>query len=229
MQLNLPLGAFAGALLAAAFAVPAFAQSAPAGKPPAQISRDGSVDTNSMQGIWAKLCGKTPNPKKPDETVEVCGTQFEIFGKNAVPVMLGAVVKVEGQEGELFSVRVPQGPKGIALRGGVQVAIDKDKGIRLVYSSCFIDSCVGEAPATAELIEAFKKGNTISISFFDVEGRKLTLPVSLEGFSMAYQGKGIDLKKYAELRQKYIDEVRKSEQAEADKKGGDAPAQQKKK
>ncbi|MEC9368128.1 MAG: invasion associated locus B family protein [Pseudomonadota bacterium] len=226
MHSKLPIAALA--LMAAASVMsPVLAQEKGQVKEPAPAA-DGGVDTGGMQGIWAKLCGKTPNPKKPNEAVEVCGTQFEIFGKNAVPVMLGAIVKVEGEERELFSVRVPQGPKGIALRGGVVATIDKEKSIQLVYSSCFIDSCVGEAPATPELIESFKKGSTISISFFDVEGRRLTLPVSLEGFSIAYQGKGIDLKKYADLRKKYIDEVRKSEEAANPKAAEPAPANKKK-
>lgn len=165
--------------------------------------------SEEMQSIWAKLCGETTDPKAKDQKVKVCTTQFEVLNKDAQPILGGAVTKVEGQPNELFSVTVPQGPRGIAIRPGVRVKIDGNEAIALQYSFCFVHGCMAEMTATKELIESLKKGRTVVIGLFDTAGNVLSLPVPLQGFEVAYKGPSVDPKKYVEMRAKMIEDYRR--------------------
>lgn len=175
----------------------------------AESAKTGEASSEEMQSIWAKLCGETTDPKDAKKKLKVCTTQFEVLNKEAVPVLAGAVTHVEGQPQELFSVTVPQGPQGIAIRPGVRVKIDGGEAIPLRYTFCFVHGCMAEAPATSELVESLKAGKAVVIGLYDTAGRVLSLPVPLEGFDLAHKGPAIDPKRYVELRQKMIEDYRK--------------------
>ena len=181
-------------------------------KPPAAqlptFQADGARG-DEMQSIWAKLCGDTPDPKDANRKVKVCTTQFEVLNKEAIPILGGAVTSVQGQAQELFTVTVPQGPQGIAIRPGVRVKIDDGEPLALQYTFCFVHGCMAETPAAKEMVDRLKGGKAVVIGLFDTAGRVLSLPVPLEGFAVAYGGPSIDPKKYVELRQKMVDEYRK--------------------
>lgn len=177
-------------------------------------------DDDDMQSIWAKLCGETQDPGDSTNKVDICTTQFEILNRDGNPVMVGAITKVEGQEQELLSVTVPQGPQGIAIRTGVRVRIDDGEAIPLRYTFCFAHGCMAEVPATDDLIARLKKGGNVVIALVDAGGNVLSLPVPLQGFAMAYDGEAVDSERYVELRRRMIDEYRR---ARAESKESDQP------
>jgi invasion protein IalB len=191
--------------------------------------------------IWYKLCidvpapepvkpGEKPKKQKPEDMkkVNVCLTQVDVRD-NATAILIGklAVRQVAGQKKPQLLAMLPLGS---ALPPGALVKVDDKEPIKLAYTTCDQAGCYAEAQIEPALVKEMKTGKQIAYLGIDVTGRALSIPLPLEGFAKAIDGKPVPVDKY-NADQKKIAEVIKqrltalrAKQAEAAKQ---APAKKK--
>ncbi|MGC2856521.1 invasion associated locus B family protein [Novispirillum sp. DQ9] len=84
-----------------------------------------------------------------------------------------------------FLVRVPL---GVILTEGVGVKVDEGKAVRLPFVQCMASGCQTIVPMEADTITKMKSGNTLNIIFVAPGGQPITVPMSLKGFTAAFDG-----------------------------------------
>lgn len=195
--------------------------------------------------IWYKLCidvptpdpvkpGEKPKPQKPEEMkkVNVCLTQVDVRD-NATAILIGklAVRQVAGQDKPQLLAMLPLGS---ALPPGALVKVDDKEPVKLAYTTCDQAGCYAEASIDPALINTMKTGKQIAYLGIDVTGRALSIPLPLEGFAKALDGKPVPVEKYNEDQRKIAEVIKqrladlRAKRAEAAKNGGAAVEEKKK-
>ena len=78
-------------------------------------------------------------------------------------------------------------PLGIALPPGVQIQIDEGEPVRIQFEHCISAGCRAPFPLEEGLVESMKAGKQAKVTFYDASRRPVELPVSLAGFTAAYE------------------------------------------
>ncbi len=128
---------------------------------------------------WANQCETDPNLKK-----EICYTSQTIVVKGKDAELLNiAVGHVPEAEKPILRITTPL---GTLLPEGMKVQIDAGEVSRLPFVFCSRIGCHIEVGITDKFLDAIKKGNKIKLTFLDLGGRSFEVPVSLSGFTKAY-------------------------------------------
>ncbi|MBI4725602.1 MAG: invasion associated locus B family protein, partial [Rhodomicrobium sp.] len=166
---------------------------APAGK---------TASAQKPADIWYKLCidvpvaetvkpGEKPKEQKPEDMkkVNVCLTQVDVRD-NATAILIGkiAVRQVAGQDKPQMLAMLPLGS---ALPPGALVKVDDKEPIKLAYTTCDQAGCYAEANIEPAVVDQMKTGKQIAYLGIDVTGRALSIPLPLEGFAKAIEGKPV--------------------------------------
>mgnify|MGYP006290118237 CR=1 FL=1 len=106
------------------------------------------------------------------------------------------VVKENKQQLLNFAVTMPQAdqppagvlllPLGISLPMGVELAVDDGEPVKLAVEHCVRIGCRVVFPLRDELLAQLKAGQEATVSFHDGARRPLDIPVSLSGFTAAF-------------------------------------------
>jgi invasion protein IalB len=169
LRIALPAAALA-ALSVAAAAQDAAAPAAPAAPAP--------------ESAWTKLCNTDAASKK-----ELCLVIQELKADNGQFVASATLRQVTGEEGISFIAAVPP---GMLIQPGLRAQIGDGKQIELKYGICFPNACYAELPVNADFVKALKAGNRLTIITMTPEGKAVTFPMSLAGFTRAFDGPGLD-------------------------------------
>lgn len=78
-------------------------------------------------------------------------------------------------------------PLGVSLPGGISIRVDDGKPTRLRYERCDRSGCLAPLALSDELLAAFKGGRWARVAFFDPNGREVSVPVSLLGFTAGFE------------------------------------------
>lgn len=159
----------AAAILAATVAVPhvASAQDAPEGEAP-----------------WIKICNTDPNSGN-----EMCIVGKELFAPTGQFITSASLRQVTGQEQINFSVAVPP---GMLIKPGLRAQVDGGKQHEVPFDICFPNLCVGNIQVDGAFVTALKAGGQLTISALNQGGNVVAVPLSLIGFTAAYDGEGLD-------------------------------------
>jgi len=233
----------AGIALAAAAAIlvapPALAQTKPAAKkqpakpapkqmpemkaatPPTAAQQPPQL----MYSPWMKVCGKGKEPNAK----EVCVITKDGRLENGMPVAVVQLFEPEGDKRKLLRVTVPL---GMQLAHGTRVIIDQGSPATAPYTICFPVGCMSDYEVNAATIDELKKGKTLMLQAINMQGTPISLPIPLNDFAKAYDGKPIDPKVFEAQQKKLQSELqKKAEEArkklEAQHPTAQAPAQKK--
>lgn len=77
-------------------------------------------------------------------------------------------------------------PLGVRLPPGVAVKVDEGKEARAPFQLCARDGCRSVLDMDGSLIGAMRKGKQARVAFADAQGKTGVIPVSLSGFTAAY-------------------------------------------
>ncbi|MGF1608818.1 MAG: invasion associated locus B family protein [Kiloniellales bacterium] len=77
-------------------------------------------------------------------------------------------------------------PLGIRVAPGVLMQIDQNEAVRLPFERCLPDGCKVQFRIDENQMAAFKSGVGGKLAFQDAQGRNITLPFSLKGFTAAF-------------------------------------------
>jgi invasion protein IalB len=191
----------------------------------AQPAKEAAADKDKGKPeVWYKLCVDAPVVEQPKEgeaakdgkdakaaktepkKVNVCLTQADVRDKTtALLVGKVAIRQVEGQDKPQVLAMLPLGS---VLPAGALVKVDDAEPIKLTYTHCHMEGCVAEATVDQSVVDQMKKGKFVGYFGKDLSGRTLSVPVPLEGFAQAYDGKPIPIAKYNEDQKKIADFIR---------------------
>jgi invasion protein IalB len=214
------LTATAALLAAAALTVasPALAQNPkPAAKPsakpsakpapkngaakPAPAQQQAASPPQLMYSPWMKVCGKGQDTNNK----QVCVITKDGRLENGMPVAIVQLFEPEGQP-KVLRVTVPL---GMQLQHGTRVIIDQGQPVNEPYKICFPVGCMSDYPVTDELIKDMKKGHTLTVQAINMQGTPISLPMPLNDFAKAYDGKPTDPKVFEAQQRKLQEELQK--------------------
>lgn len=208
------LGKFARfAALSAAIGLaagPAMAQTAPkpdAAKPagPGPMS---ATPPAPPEANWVKICNKDEQAKK-----EVCLTSKDVRTDTGQNVASIAIRQVTGENKRFFLAAVPP---GLLIQPGVRVAVDQNQPANGKYSICFPNACYAEIEVTDAFFKSLQKGQNLVVQAMNQQAKTLNFPVSLNGFSKAYDGPAMDPKQFEEGRRELNEGLAKKAQERRD-------------
>jgi invasion protein IalB len=76
-------------------------------------------------------------------------------------------------------------PLGVLLKPGVELQVDNAKPVKFQIRYCDGGGCFGFADLNEALIESMRKGAKMTVTFFALNGKKVSVEMSLEDFSKA--------------------------------------------
>lgn len=199
------------AMLAAAVMLPcaAAAQEAPV-TPPADSK-------------WVKVCGEEPTSKK-----QLCQVIQQLTAEGGQFIASVNIQQLAGEPKMLFAAAVRLPTTGILLPPGMRAQIDDGKQYEAKYTICFPEVCYADMQIDDAFIKAMKAGGRLILILLTQQDQQPTarpIPLTLVGFTKAFDGEGVDplaakamrddlaesLKAHAdEARQKLLDQQQKA-------------------
>ncbi len=201
---------------------------APAPQPQAQQQPQGQpqgpvrVDLQPSQGDWTKVCGKDQAANK-----EICYTTRDFGqGPDQPPVLALAVYDVKGDDTKIIRLLLPV---SLLLRPGFRYTIDNGAAQEGSFEICFPNGCFAESKVKQPVIDALKKGSTLSIAVRNQVNNEVTFAVPLANFGKSYDGAAIDPKVLEEQQRALEEQLQKRaederKRLEAQQNGTAAPA-----
>ena len=133
---------------------------------------------------WLKICQNDPNNKK-----ELCLVTQEVRAETGQFIAMAQLRKVTGEDKVSLVTSVPP---GMLIEPGMRVQVDDGKEATVKYGVCFASACFGELEVDSAFIESLKKGSVLTLAAANAQGRVIKVPLTLSGFTKAYDGKGLD-------------------------------------
>jgi invasion protein IalB len=183
---------------------PAQAQpAAPQPAPPPQGPQ--RVELQPAQANWTKVCGKDQAANK-----EVCYTTRD-FGvdPNQAPVLAMAVYDIKGDDTRIVRFLMPI---ALMLKPGFRFAVDKGAVQEGTFEICFPNGCFAESRVKGPVIDALKKGQTVSVVVKNQVGNEVTFALPMGGFGQAFDGPPIDPKVLEEQQRQMQEALQKKAQ-----------------
>ncbi|OEO32667.1 hypothetical protein VW23_010345 [Devosia insulae DS-56] len=152
----------------------------------------------SISGAWPAIAQEPaarPESPPPAPWGARCASDARAGALDCV-VEQRVVVSNTGQLLTAVTVRIPpdtkapvmmiQTPFGLHLPAGLKVAVDGTAFATLPLQTCDGGGCYAGDAVGSELLAALKRGVTLTITFQDAQQRDIAVPVSLNGFTAAY-------------------------------------------
>jgi invasion protein IalB len=76
-------------------------------------------------------------------------------------------------------------PLGVALQTGVQVKVDEGTALPFPFNVCLPNGCQAGIKLESPLLDEFKKGSKLTVTFGNLKRQGLNVPVSLKGMTKA--------------------------------------------
>jgi invasion protein IalB len=163
------------------------------------------VDLQPGQANWTKVCGKDQSANK-----EVCYTTRD-FGveANQAPVLAMAVYDIKGDDTRIVRFLMPV---ALMLKPGFRFTVDKGSLQEGAFEICFPNGCFAESRVKGPVIDALKKGQTVSVIVKNQVGNEVTFVLPLGGFGPAFDGPPIDPKVLEEQQRQMQEALQKKAQ-----------------
>lgn len=131
---------------------------------------------------WAKICNDNDGKK-------LCLTIQEVTADNGQFIASVTVREIVGEEKKSFVVAVPP---GMLLQPGMRAQVDNGKQYELSYGICFPNACYGELEVNSEFVNSMKRGGQLIITAMSSQAKPVSFPLTLTGFTKAYDGEGLN-------------------------------------
>jgi invasion protein IalB len=133
---------------------------------------------------WTKLCNTDAASKK-----ELCLVIQELKAETGQFIASATLRRVTGDDKISFIAAVPP---GMLIQPGLRAQIDDGKQYELKYGICFPNACYAELEVNADFVNALKGGNKLTVITVTPQGKGVTFPMTLAGFTKAFDGPGLD-------------------------------------
>jgi invasion protein IalB len=161
-----------------------------------------SAGTETQQGVaWIKLCTTDEKTKQ-----EQCLVTQELREANSGQLLASGSVRIAEGEKTLLIFAVPI---GVLLPPGARIQIDEDKPTIAPYTICFPAACVVRMEIDDAFVAALKRGKNMTVSVMNAERKAVGFPLTLVGFTKAYEGPPVDPKLYQQAQDKLTEEIKR--------------------
>lgn len=186
-------------------------------KPAAPQAASASPNTNS----WFKICETDPRSK-----AKLCALNFNLTDDKGGARAQVRVLEQVGASQKGFNIALPP---GLLIQPGMRIQIDGAKTGTAKFQICSPQACFAEARFDKGFISNLKRGNEMKIIGINQAGKQVEFPVTLSGFTAAYDGPAVDPQALAKSQetlqqslQRKADEARKNLLKKENKEGGAA-------
>lgn len=145
------------------------AQGDAAPETPVQQFEDWALECGTPEGGDGETCYMFQNIVVKDTGQRLLHTAVGYAGDGSTPMLLLTA------------------PLGVHLPGGLRLQIDDGETMRMPFERCTSRGCHAAATLEQDVVDALKAGLQLKVTFGDGASEPVTLPVSLQGFTRAYQ------------------------------------------
>jgi invasion protein IalB len=154
----------------------------PAEEAPAADATESTALTRPVEKFddWFKECEMVTDEK--GEQIEICQISQTLIDKDSdQPMMKIAVGYVPDKEQPVAVITLPL---GIFLPPGIELQIDGTGKVgRLPINTCLPSGCQAGVQLDEDFVSRMKKGNQMTVTFGNPQGKGVAAPVSLKGFT----------------------------------------------
>lgn len=141
----------------------------------------GAPQDGQQFNAWTARCGKATEQAKEDTCLIV---QLVSDKSSDAPLLAVEVGYVPGENQAVAQFTLPL---GVLLPPGMRLAVDDSKEAgRVPFTYCDQVGCRAMIRLDDKVLGMFKKGNVLNVTVATAEGRAGTIPVSLSGFTAAF-------------------------------------------
>ena len=181
------------------------AQAAPAA--PQQQAGNGGEAPQLIFSPWVKLCNKDADPKAK----RVCVTVKDGRVESGLLVVSVAVIEMDGEAKKLLRMSLPY---GVNLQYGTRLIVDQGEPATAPFVTCLPPvvppgGCIADYDATAEMINAMKKGQLLTVQAIHMNSQAMSPQLDLRDFGKAIDGPPTDPKVFEEQQKKLQEELQK--------------------
>jgi invasion protein IalB len=134
---------------------------------------------NRSEPPWSARCTSPARDAPAD-----CQMEQRAIVTETHQLLLQLAIHVPGSSRKpVLSVRAPL---TAFLPAGVVLRIDEGNETRLAYQACDQQGCYATSALSGQLLEAMTKGVKLNITIQARDGKSLTVPMSLVGFTEVY-------------------------------------------
>lgn len=167
------------------------------------VSGASSIQSAHAQGLksngWYKACSDQGNSK-------ICNVQYQAVASTGQVVTSINLAEITGEvKRSVFQITVPTGR---LIPPGIELQVDGKKASAVPYTFCTPRICAAEVKLDDTLVGVLKAGGEMLVTSTNFQGKKNPIPVTLSGFTAAYDGPPIkqdELQKRQETLQKQLE------------------------
>lgn len=154
--------------------------------PAAAMAQDAkpAAPAAAPQSAWIKECGEDPQTKK-----RICIVVQELRAETGQFI---ASVQIRTVQDDPKISLIAMVPVGMLIQPGVRVQVDQNQQQEVKYGICFPNACFGQSQIDANFVGSMKKGNQLIVTTLNQQGKAITFPMTLAGFTKVYDGEGMD-------------------------------------
>lgn len=209
---------FARGLRAGGVTIPAIAALASMLSLPAAAQDPAPAEGAAAPEAWVKMCATDPASSQ-----NFCMTTQELRAENGAFIASVQIRNVADKVSLVTAV-----PIGMMIQEGIRVQIDDAAQKRVNFDVCFANGCYGQMELDGDFVRSLKRGNKMTVTVLNAENKPLAFPMTLIGFTSAYDGPGIDAEAAARRQQELNDALQQrandARQRLIDEQRGGAPA-----
>lgn len=113
-----------------------------------------------------------------------CEIRQRVVVSGTGQLLTGVTIKVPTDASTQSAIMV-QTPYGLFLPAGLKFAVDGTEVLSLPLRTCDGNGCYASSSVSGDLLAALQRGETLTVTFQDVQQNDIAVPVSLLGFSAA--------------------------------------------
>ncbi|WP_455482498.1 invasion associated locus B family protein [Bartonella sp. B35(2025)] len=174
------------------------------------------ANAQTLSQGWYKVCSK-------QHDVDICNTMNTIVSNTGQPLTAFNLVEIKGKQNEKrIGIQVPTGR---FLPEGVHIQIGDNFSKKVPYIMCNGSSCIANDALDDKLVAAMKNGSKMIVTTINFRGSANPIEFSLNGFTAAYTGPGMEEKDFQQeqiklhqaiqSKQKDIEDRMRAEQEKA--------------
>ncbi|WP_332065586.1 invasion associated locus B family protein [Bartonella sp. CB189] len=162
------------------------------------------VSAQTLSQGWYKVCSK-------QHDVDICNTMNTVVSSTGQPLTAFNLVEIKGKQNERrIGIQVPTGR---FLPEGVNIQIGDSFSKKIPYIICNGPSCIANDVLDDKLVSAMKSGTKMVVTTVNFRGSANPIEFSLNGFTAAYTGPGMEEKDFQQEQVK-LQQAIKSKQKE---------------
>lgn len=142
-----------------------------------------AIESGARIGNWFYNC--VPNAKTQRDACFLSQTVEGSRGKQTIPVLTTNVGYLFGDGRLWMVVLLPLETWNLALQEPLTIGVDQNPILEAKADTCFTSGCRGRFLLDDNIVTALKLGKAANLSFRNVNGKKVTVEISLTGFTKA--------------------------------------------